>query len=141
MTSTQGRLRLIAGAGCLITFMGIISMVAVSQSNKRRHGTETLLYQLEANARGLGSNEWEAIANLKIDSDNRESTRQFRAEILTKLQMIDAFQGGQGLVDKVRPAASTYLSDMDQEFALISNGRPGEARKVNESGVDPVFVV
>jgi predicted signal transduction protein with EAL and GGDEF domain len=141
MTSTRGKLRLIAGVGCLITFVGIVSMVAVSQSNKRRHETETLLYQLEANAQGLGSNEWEAIADSKINSDVGESTQQFRLEILTKLQMIDAFQGRHGLVDKVRPAASTYLSDMDQEFALISNGRLDEARKLNDSRVDPDFDV
>ena len=60
-------------------------MVAVSQSNKRRHETETLLYQLKANAQGLGSNEWEAIADSKINSDVGESTQQFRLEILTKL--------------------------------------------------------
>jgi predicted signal transduction protein with EAL and GGDEF domain len=114
-------------------------MVAVSQSNKRRHETETLLYQLEANAQGLGSNEWEAIADSKINSDVGESTQQFRLEILTQLQMIGAFQGRQGLVDKVRPAASTYLSDMDQEFALISSGRLDEARKLNDSRVDPDF--
>ena len=132
---------MIAGVGCLITFVGIVSMVAVSQSNKRRHETETLLYQLEANAQGLGSNEWEAIADSKINSDVGESTQQFRLEILTKLQMIDAFQGRHGLVDKVRPAASTYLSDMDQEFALISNGRLDEARKLNDSRVDPDFDV
>jgi hypothetical protein len=141
MTSTQGRLRLgmIAGAGCLITFLGIISMFAVSQSNKRRHETETLLYQLDANAQALGSNEWEAIANLKVDSDNRESSRQFRGEILNELQMIDSFQDHEGLVDKVKPTASTYLSDVDQEFALISNDRLDEARKLNDSRVDPDF--
>jgi predicted signal transduction protein with EAL and GGDEF domain len=139
MMSTQGRLRLIAGAGCLITFIGMISMIVLSQSNKRRHDTETLLYQLDANAQALGSNEWEAIANLKVDSDNRESTRQYRGEILNELQVIDAFQDREGLVDKVRPAASTYLSDMDQEFALISKGRLDEARKLNDSRVDPDF--
>src|ERR1700683_981073 len=98
MTSTQSRLRLgmIVGSGCLITFLGIISMFAVSQSNKRRQETEALLYQLEANAQGLGSNEWEAIASSKIDTDVRESSRQFRRDILTKLQRIDAFQDREG---------------------------------------------
>lgn len=141
MTSRQGRFRLgiIAGAGCLITFLGIIAMFAVSQSNKRRHETETLLYQLEANAQGLGSNEWEAIANLKVDSDVRESSQQFRREILTQLQMIHASQDREGLVDKVQPAASTYLTDTDQEFALISNGHLDEARELNGSRVDPDF--
>jgi hypothetical protein len=121
---------MIAGAGCFVTLLGIILMFLVSQSNKRRHETETLLYQLEANAQGLGSNEWEAIANLKVDSDVHESSEQFRREILNKLQMIHRFQDREGLVDKVQPAAYTYLSDMDQEFALISNGHLGEAREL-----------
>src|SRR5580704_14674644 len=141
MSSTNGNFRLwmIAGAGCFVTLLGIILMFLVSQSNKRRHETETLLYQLEANAQGLGSNEWEAIANLKVDSDVHESSEQFRREILNKLQMIHRFQDREGLVDKVQPAAYTYLSDMDQEFALISNGHLGEARELNDSRVDPDF--
>jgi two-component system, sensor histidine kinase and response regulator len=130
---------MIASAGCFVTFFGITLMFLVSQSNKRRHETETLLYQLEANAQGLGSNEWEAIANLKVDSDVHESSERFRRDILTKLQMIHTFQSRQGLVDKVQPAASAFLSDMDQEFALISNGHPDEARKLNDSHVDPDF--
>jgi hypothetical protein len=60
---------MIAGAGCFVTLFGIILIFVVSQSNKQRHETETLLYQLEANAQGLGSNEWEAIAHSKVDSD------------------------------------------------------------------------
>jgi two-component system sensor histidine kinase/response regulator len=141
MSSTNGNFRLwmIAGAGCFVTLLGIILMFLVSQSNKRRHETETLLYQLEANAQGLGSNEWEAIANLKVDSDVHESSEQFRREILNKLQMIHRFQDREGLVDKVQPAAYPYLSDMDQEFALISNGHLGEARELNDSRVDPDF--
>jgi two-component system, sensor histidine kinase and response regulator len=42
-------------------------------------------------------------------------------------------------VDQVQLAASTYLSDIDQEFALISNGYLDEARKMNASRVDPDF--
>src|ERR1700684_1770011 len=124
MIPTPGRLRLgmIAGAACLIVFLAIISMFAVSRSNRRRHETETQLYQLDADARGLGSNEWEAIANLKIDSDRHEESQQFRREILNRLQLIHASQHGEGLVDQVQLTASMYLSDIDQEFALISNG-------------------
>jgi predicted signal transduction protein with EAL and GGDEF domain len=141
MTSTQAKIRLgmIAGAGCLITFLGIISMIIVSQSNERRHETETLLYQLEANAQGLGSNEWEVIAHMKVDSDVHQTSQQFRREILTKLKMIHAFQDREGLVDKVQPAASKYLADMDQEFALISNGHIAEARDLDDLRVDPDF--
>ena len=130
---------MIATAGCFVTFFGIISMFLVSQSNKRRHETETLLYQLEANAQGLGSNEWEAIANLRVDSEVHESSERFRRDILTELQMIHTFQSRQGLVDKVQPAASAFLSDMDHELALISNGHPDEALKLNDSHVDPDF--
>src|ERR1700676_3328450 len=117
MTSMQDRLRLgmIVGAGSLITLLGILSVFAVSQSNKRRHGTETLLYQLEANAQRLGSNEWEAIAHRQVDSDLQESSQRFRREILAKLRIIHAFQNREGLVDRVQPAADAYLSDMDQE--------------------------
>ena len=48
MTSTQTRLRLvlIATAGCLIILLGIVSVYAVNQSNKRRLETETLLYRI-----------------------------------------------------------------------------------------------
>jgi predicted signal transduction protein with EAL and GGDEF domain len=141
MTSTQANIRLgmIAGAGCVITFLGIISMVSVSQSNKRRHETETLLYQLEANAQGLGSNEWEAIAQMKVDSDVHQTSQQFRRDILTTLKMIHAFQDREGLVDKVQTAASKYLTDIDQEFALISNGHIAEARELDDLRVDPDF--
>ena len=141
MIPTPGRHRLgmIAGAACLIVFLAIISMFAVSRSNKRRHETETQLYQLDADARGLGSNEWEAIATLKVDSDHYEEAQQFRREILNRLRLIHASQDREGLVDQVQLAASTYLSDIDQEFALISNGYLDEARKLNASRVDPDF--
>ena len=114
-------------------------MINVSQSNKRRHETETLLYQLEPNAQGLGSNEWEAIAHVKVDPDVHQSYQQFRRDILTKLQMIHSFQDRDGLADKVQPAASKYLSDMEQEFALISNGHIAEARELNDLRADPHF--
>src|ERR1700733_2725318 len=141
MIPTPSRLRLgmIAGAACLIVFLAIISMFAVSQSNKRRHETETQLYQLEADARGLASNEWEAIATLKVDSDHYEEAHQFRREILNRLQLIHASQAREGLVDQVQLAACTYLSDIDQEFALISNGDLDEVQNLNASRVDPDF--
>jgi predicted signal transduction protein with EAL and GGDEF domain len=141
MTSTRGRLQLalIAGAAFLIASLGIAAMFALNQSNKRSLKTATLLYQMEANAHALGSNEWEAIAQARIDSDVDLSSQQFRREILNKLKMIHAFQDREGLVDKVQPAASKYLSDMDQEFALISNGHIAEARELNELRVDPDF--
>src|SRR3984957_7043557 len=118
--STPGKLRLgmIAGAGGLIILLGIIWIVFVSKSNKRRHETETVLYQLEASAQGLGSNALEAIAHSKVDSDVHATSQQFRRDILTELEMLHKFRDREGLVDKVRPAASTYLSDTDQEFAL-----------------------
>ena len=141
MTSTQSSLRLgmIAGAGFMITCLGIFSIFAVSQSNKRRHETEALLYQLRANAQGLGSNEWEAIAILKVDSDLHDSSERFRRDILNELKTIHIFQDREGLADKVQAAASRYLGDMEQEFALISNGRLDEARELNSSRVDPDF--
>jgi predicted signal transduction protein with EAL and GGDEF domain len=141
MTLTRGRLQLglIAGTAFLITVLGIIAMLALSQTNQRRLETETLLYQLEANAQGLGSNEWEAIAHLKVDSDVRDSSGHFQREILSELKRIHSFQDREGLVDQVQPAASRYLSDMEQEFALISNGHLDEARELNSSRVDPHF--
>jgi predicted signal transduction protein with EAL and GGDEF domain len=141
MTSTQTRLRLvlIATAGCLIILLGIVSVYAVNQSNKRRVETETLLYELEANAYGLGSNEWEAIANLKVDSDLQHSSEGFRREILNELETIHISHAREGLADKVQPAALRFLTDMQQEFALISDGHLDEARELNRSRVDLDF--
>src|SRR5580704_9090742 len=141
MTSTQTRLRLvlIATAGCLIILLGIVSVYAVNQSNKRRVETETLLYELEANAYGLGSNEWEAIANLKVDSDLQHSSEGFRREILNELETIHISHAREGLADKVQPAALRFLTDMQQEFALISDGHLDEARELKRSRVDLDF--
>jgi predicted signal transduction protein with EAL and GGDEF domain len=123
----------------LIILSGIISIFVINQSNRRRHETEALLYQLRANALGLGSNEWEAIANLKVDSDLHDSSERFRREILNELQTIRALQHRERLADKVEAIASGYLSDMEQEFALISNGHLDAARELNHLRVDPAF--
>jgi predicted signal transduction protein with EAL and GGDEF domain len=141
MTSTRNKLQLglIAGAALLITVLGIVAMVAVNQANKRRHETETLLYQLQSNAQGLNANEWEAIANLKIDPDVRESSGVFRREILNKVQIIHTMYDHDGVVDKVQPAASAYLSTMQQEFAYVSNGQLAEAQELDKRRVDPDF--
>src|SRR5580704_8703136 len=141
MTSTRNKLQLglIAGAALLITVLGIVAMVAVNQANKRRHETETLLYQLQSNAQGLNADEWEAIASLKIDPDVRESSGVFRREILNKVQIIHTMYHHDGVVDKVQPAASAYLSTMQQEFAYISNGQLTEARELDVRRVDPDF--
>jgi predicted signal transduction protein with EAL and GGDEF domain len=141
MTSTRNKLQLglIASAAILITVMGIIVMFALSQANQRRHETETMLFQLEANAKGLNANEWEAIASLRIDPDVHESSENFRHEILSKVQMIHALQDRAGLADKVQPAAFAYLSTMQQEFAFISNGQLAEARELDAARVDPDF--
>jgi predicted signal transduction protein with EAL and GGDEF domain len=142
MTSTRNKLQLglIAGAALLITVLGIVAMVAVNQANKRRHETETLLYQLQSNAQGLNANEWEAIASLKIDPDVRESSGVFRREILNKVQVIHTMYDHDGVVDEVQPAASAYLSTMQREFAYISNGQLTEARELDARRVDPDFV-
>jgi len=141
MTSTQTRLRLvlIASAGCLIIFLGIVSIYAVNQSDKRRLETETLLYQLRANAQALGSNEWEATANSKVDSDLHHSSEGLRREILNELQTIRALQHRERLADKVEGIASKYLGDTEQEFALIANGDLHAAREMNHLRVNPDF--
>src|ERR1035438_6205939 len=143
MTLTQGRLRLglTVGAALLVVISGIIGLYVIGESTERNRKTETLLYHLEANAQGLNSNEWQAIARLKVDSDLRASSEHFRREILDDLQMIHTLQHREGLADKVQPAASTYLSTMEEEFALISNGQLDEARELDESRVDPSFAI
>src|ERR1700733_9953627 len=131
MTLRQGRLQLgmIAGAAGLIAGLGILAMFAVTQSNKRSRETETLLYQLQANAQGLNANEWQAIASLKIDSELRESSEHLRREVVNNLQMIHALQDRKGFTDSVQPAVFTYLNVMDEEFALISNGLLDKAKE------------
>jgi predicted signal transduction protein with EAL and GGDEF domain len=130
---------LIVGAAILITVAGIVAMVAVNQANKRRHETETLLFQLEANAQGLNANEWEAIASQNIDPDVQESSENFSREILNEAQIIHTMQDRDGRPDKVQPAASAYVSTMQQEFGFISNGQPHEARELDVLRVDPDF--
>src|SRR6202041_2601577 len=114
MTFTRHRLQmgLIVGAAILITVAGIVAMVAVNQANKRRHETETLLFQLEANGQGLNANEWEAIASQNIDPDVQESSENFSREILNEAQIIHTMQDRDGRPDKVQPAASAYVSTM-----------------------------
>ncbi|HXN97512.1 MAG TPA: response regulator [Candidatus Acidoferrales bacterium] len=143
MKLTRGRLRLglIAGAAFLITLSGVIAMFAISESNKRSRATETLLYQLKNNAQGLNAHEWEAIADSKLDSELRAGSDQFRREMLNELQMIRTFRDREGLLDKIQPAATGYLGAMQEEFALISEGRLQEAREVDGSRVDPAFEV
>ena len=143
MTLRQGRLQLgmIAGAAALVAFLGILAMFALTQSNKRSRETETLLYQLQANAQGLNAHEWQAIASLNIDSELRESSEHLRREILNNLQMIHALQDRKGFADSVQPAVSTYLNAMDEEFALISNGLFDKAKEQDHSHVDPSFQI
>jgi two-component system sensor histidine kinase/response regulator len=133
------RLGLIAGAAFLVAISGIIGLYVISESNERNRQTETFLYQLEANAQGLNSDEWEAIASMKIDSELHASSEDFRRGILNALQMIHSLQHQEGFADMVQPAASTYLSAMEEEFALISSGQLDEAREMDESRVDPGF--
>jgi predicted signal transduction protein with EAL and GGDEF domain len=139
LTHSEVRLGLIAAAAFLITLLGITAMFELNRTNARRHETETLLYQLRANAQGLGSNEWEALANSRVDSDVHDTSERLRREILNELKMIHTSQDREGLVDKVQPAASRFLSDIEREFALISNAHLEEARELNGSRVDPDF--
>jgi hypothetical protein len=134
-------LGLIAGAAFLIALVEIIAMFAVSQSTKRSRETEATLYQLQGSAQRLNANEWEAFANLKIDSNLYESSEQFRREILTDLQMIHALQGREGITDGVQRAVSTYLSATDGEFALVSNGQFDKARELDDSRLNPSFAI
>jgi predicted signal transduction protein with EAL and GGDEF domain len=141
LTQHRIQLGLISGAAFLITVVGIIAMVGVNQSNKRRHETEALLYQMQADAQGLNANEWESVARLEIDPDVQESSEKFRNEILKKAQIIHTMQDRNGLVDKVQPAASAYISAMQQEFAYISHAQLAEAREFDERRVDPDFAL
>jgi predicted signal transduction protein with EAL and GGDEF domain len=143
MTSTKGRLQLalIAGGAFLIASLGITAMFALSQSSKRSREKATFLYQLEANAQGLNANEWEAIASLKIDPELHESSEHLRREILNDLQKINALQGREGFADNVQPTVSTYLSAMDEEFVLVSNGQFDRAQELDHSRVDPSFAI
>src|SRR3984885_670213 len=143
MTWKQGRLQLglIVGAAFIVALLGIIGMFAVSQANRRTRETETLLYQLEANARGLNANEWEAIGSLKIDSELHESSKHFRRGILNNVETIHALHNRRGFSDSVQPAVSTYLIAMDEEFALVSNGQFDEAKELDHTRVDPDFAI
>jgi predicted signal transduction protein with EAL and GGDEF domain len=143
MTSRQGRLhlRVIAATAVLVASAGIMAMFALSQSNKRSRETEVLLYQLEANAQGLNANEWDAIASLKIDSELHESSEYFRRQILTDVQMINSLQEGKEFANQVQPAVFTYLTAMEEEFTLVSNGQFDEARELDASRVDPSFAI
>jgi two-component system sensor histidine kinase/response regulator len=143
MKLTTDRLRtgLIAGAAILVVVSGIIGLYAISASSERNRETEILLYRLEANAKGLNSNEWEAIASLKIDAELRETSEHFRAEIINSTQMAIRLQEREGLVDEVQPATATYLSAMDAEFALIESGQLDAARELDDSAVDPSFAL
>jgi two-component system sensor histidine kinase/response regulator len=143
MMSSIGRLRLqlMLGTALVVTVSGIIGLYAISKSNERNRVDETLLYELQANAQGLSSNEWEAIASTKVDSDLRTRSDSFRREILNDLQKIERLQGPDTSTDKVQSAASAYLSAMDQEFELISNGQLDEARALDDSHVDPSFAI
>ena len=141
MTSTQGKpqLWLNVGAVFLLALLVIVAMIAVNESTKRTRHTQALLYELEANARGLNANEWEARATSKVDSDLRARINNFRLEILNDLEIIHKLKGDGRLTDKVHPAAAAYLGAMEQEFSLISNGHMAEARESDEARVDPDF--
>src|SRR6266478_4945014 len=118
MTSTQGKVQLWLNVGAvfLVALLGIIAMIAVNQSTKRTRHTQALLYQLEANARGLNGDEWEAIATSGVDSHLRASMENSRLEILNDLQVIHALKGDGGLTDKVFPAGAAYLNAIEKEF-------------------------
>src|SRR3984957_1613131 len=143
MTWKQGKLQfgLIVGAAFVVALLGIIGMFAVSQANRRTRETETVLYQLEANARGLNANEWEAIGSLKIDSELHESSEDFRREILNNVDEIHDLHNRRGFADSVEPAVFTYLNAMDEEFALVSKGQFGGAKALDISRVDPSFAI
>src|SRR3984957_10174457 len=143
MTWKQGKLQfgLIVGAAFVVALLGTIGMFAISQSNRRTRETETLLYQLEANARGLNADEWEAIGSLKIDSELHESSEHFRREILNNVEEIHALHNRRGFADSVQPAVSMYLIVMDEEFALVSNGQFDEAKELDHTRVDPNFAI
>lgn len=135
------RLQLIVVAAFLVAIAGIIVLYAISKSNERNRVNEIVLYQLQSNAHEMNSNEWEAIASGKVDSDLRAKAEFFRHEILNDLQTIRSIQGPEALTENVRSAASAYLSAIDQEFELISNGQLDEAREMDDSRVDPSFDV
>src|SRR6266478_10209430 len=136
MTSTQGKVQLWLNVGAvfLVALLGIIAMIAVNQSTKRTRHTQALLYDLEANARGLNGDEWEALAKFTVDLDLRASINHFRLEILNDLEMMNTLKGDGRLADsadRVYPAAAAYLSAMEEEFALISNDHMPEARELD----------
>jgi len=143
MTLIQGTTRLVltAGAALLITISGVFGIYTISRSSERNRETEILLSQVESSAHGLNSNEWQAIASLKIDPALQATSDHFRREILNDLQVIHTLQDREALVEKVQAAASTYLSAMDDEFALIFSDKFDEAREVDEARVDPSFEI
>jgi two-component system sensor histidine kinase/response regulator len=128
-------------AAVLVVFFGIAVLVVISQANKRSNQTEALLYRLRSNVLGLNASEWEAIANGKIDSDLDAKFRQFNRGVLNDLHMIQLLQDRESLMGQVKSAASGYLSAMNEEIELISEGRTDEAREVDDSRVDPGFEV
>jgi diguanylate cyclase (GGDEF)-like protein len=141
MAPAQGKIRLgfTIGAASLVALFGMIVMFADSESTRQSRKTEALLYQLQTNARGLNANEWEAIANLKIDPDLQASADHFRFEILSELEALRALQGRRGLTNRVEPAASLYLKAIQEEFSLVSKGQSDNARELDDSRVDPDF--
>jgi signal transduction histidine kinase/CheY-like chemotaxis protein len=128
-------------AAVLVAFSGIALLLVISRDNRRSNQTEALLYRLRSNALGLTASEWEGIASTKVDSDLDAKFQQFHRDMLGDIQMLQLLQNRKSLVDQVQPAASTYLRAVNDEFELLSDGRIEEARKVDDSRVDPSFAV
>src|ERR1700722_8327394 len=130
---------MILGAAVLVVFLGIMTLIFISQANRRSNQTEALLYRLRSNVLGLNASEWEAIASGKIDSDLDGKFRLFNGGVLNDLKMIQLLQNRERLMGQLQSAASGYLSAMNEEIELISGGRIEEAREVDDSRVDPSF--
>ncbi len=140
-TNERFRKWMILGAAGLVVFFGIAMLIVISKANRRSNQTETLLYRLRSNVLGLNASEWEAIASGKIDSDLDVKFRQFHLGVLNDLHMIQLLQNRESLMGQVQPASSGYLSAINEEIELISEGRIEEAREVDDSRVDPSFEI
>jgi|GEM_PF-6153349 len=129
---------LIWSVAVFITVSAICGILTLHRWSTKNHRIVSLLSSIEAQANRLNALEWEALARRDLIAELR------RAQQFARHQMDRTFADITKLADdnyllELRITYREYLRAIDAQFELLDGRRFGEARRVDETQVEPHY--
>ena len=117
--------------------MAVLAVAAAAAIGELRHRADqsreaqSLLARLETGVNRLDNLAWLALAERGVSPDLAHSAESIRGQTDRMLADLDSLSPGIQAFHRIREQYRSYVSALDNELRLVSEGKPAEAQRAN----------